>query len=412
VVAFKNIVRIPLPPPGLDSIAEVAAGTQHVALRTRSGQVVVWADPVILSNYSDKAMLTKLGDPATNVTSIASGSHSVIALTDRGEVLCSSVWAEGLPAEGLCSASLKNSNDGIVLAGSAGGKQTAQAIRAGANNVFFVQLTDASGTWVVFHNDGDDGDYEQGPVSSEMLGIKDIADLLVLSSQNRRNYVLATHKAGGQSMATAVSDSESLRLWVAAWVNGQSALSLDRYTGNVVAIASLGNGQELLVLKSGDVVTLRSGATSSVPDYIQGHVERVSAGYDHVVALLHNGSVVAWGDDAFGQVSRVPPEVSSGKALAISAGKYISVAIVDPLPLQPATPLPPPGVHWDEVVGSRAMHLQASMLHVVLHSDPGPCHTPLLNVSVKQQMCLHLLYALVLQTAIRELQLELHWRFK
>jgi alpha-tubulin suppressor-like RCC1 family protein len=167
---------------------------------------------------------------------------------------------------------------------------------------------------------------------------------------------VAEISASGGDVAVLLKDGSML-------VNGCSFSSLDsslldQYTGNVSAVAVSWGGVLLLLLESGRVVPLTSKAElppiAKIPEAIQGHVERVSAGYDHAVALLRNGSVVTWGNDEFGQISDVPPEVTAGKVLAISAGDGFSLAIVDPAvaPSRPAGPLPPPGncVWGDEVM--------------------------------------------------------------
>jgi alpha-tubulin suppressor-like RCC1 family protein len=658
VVAFeRNINKVPVPPPssGLDSIAEVAAGDQHVALRTRSGQVVLWAGPKVFGSARDSEMVAKLGDPATNVTSIASGSHTVIALTDRGEVLCSG------QLNNLCTSLAAGLFWNTTPAGSVGGNQTVRAIRAGANNWFFVQLDDVNRTWV--RNDGlkivlsrlhgrprPGNDPESD--SSESVGDGEVKDLLVLNIVNEfPSLILATFKGGGYALSIADDDNTQLPDWirdtaiasvctvvgtnprhvaallsngsVAVWANSESlpdlpelqpppglgidnqsratslacgtshisvtlangkslawgkitrdgllepqgggsmvltataagefhsvylsrsgnvymagtmeatapnplpdalltpsslatqvaageecavallhgeggavawgsttsgvsnvpptlrsypvvqvaagerhALALladgsvvawgaatvakaklpnvsmvaiaaagqfgaavakddarllvwgsffharffncdqqnwmqdqvrpmvvtgvaeisargmsvavllkdgsvlangcsfwnlnssrlDQYTGNVSAVAASGVGVLLLLLESGRVVPLTSEVElppiARIPEVIQGHVVRVSAGYDHAIALLRNGSVVTWGNDEFGQISDVPPEVMAGKVLAISAGYDFSLAIVDPVvaPSRPAEPLPPPGKCGDEAV--------------------------------------------------------------
>jgi alpha-tubulin suppressor-like RCC1 family protein len=656
LMAFEqNINRVPVPPPssGLDDIAEVAAGFQHVALRTRSGQVVLWAGPEFLSTSTDSESLAKLGDPATNVTQIASGSSIVIALTDRGEVLCSTsvVRVREGSIDGLCSPLRGVSDIRMALAGSARGNQTVRAVRAGANDWFFVQLNDVNGTWML-RNDGLEVDpswlqgrprpgneSETGGGNSKIGG--EVENLIVLDNRGKfPRLILATFKGGGHALSIASDNFAQLPNWisdtamasvctvmgtnprhvvvllsngsVAVWargevlpelqpppglgadeqgratslacgashisvtlVNGQSqawgantrdglleplgggsvaltattagefysvylsrsgnvymagteeeaapntlpyalltptglatqvaaggecavallqgeggvvawgsassgvsnvpptirnyevvqvaagerhALALladgsvaawgdvaevkeklpkvfmvaiaaggrfgaavakdnaqllvwgsfcdpqgwtldqdrptvvtgvsqistssngvavqlkdgsvlvngcygvlgyllDQYTGNVSAVAvSDGGLVVLLLLKSGHVVALTAyevpPLSANIPVAIQGHVERVSVGYGHAIALLRNGSVVAWGDDNYGQVSDIPPEVKAGKVLAISAGDGFTLAIVDPAVAssRPAQQLPPPGKSVDEAV--------------------------------------------------------------
>jgi hypothetical protein len=51
---------------------------------------------------------------------------------------------------------------------------------------------------------------------------------------------------------------------------------------------------------------------------------KVSAGYDHAMALRQDGFVTAWGDNAYGECN-VPPDL--GPCTAVSAGNDFSVAV-------------------------------------------------------------------------------------
>ena len=55
-------------------------------------------------------------------------------------------------------------------------------------------------------------------------------------------------------------------------------------------------------------------------------VTAVAAGYRHSLALKRDGTIVAWGDDQYGQTT-VPTDVHHG--VAISAGARYTLALYD-----------------------------------------------------------------------------------
>jgi len=67
-----------------------------------------------------------------------------------------------------------------------------------------------------------------------------------------------------------------------------------------------------------------SGSITNVPYYLTNAI-MVSCGYDQCVALCSNGSVVAWGGDAYGQ-SDAPSDISN--AVDVLAGQYWSAAVL------------------------------------------------------------------------------------
>ena len=62
-----------------------------------------------------------------------------------------------------------------------------------------------------------------------------------------------------------------------------------------------------------------------MPEVAQAGVIAIAAGASHSVAVKEDGSVVAWGNNEYGQTT-VPPEADSG-VIAVAAGTYHTLAL-------------------------------------------------------------------------------------
>jgi YVTN family beta-propeller protein len=72
----------------------------------------------------------------------------------------------------------------------------------------------------------------------------------------------------------------------------------------------------------GSVITLGGPA---LPGGLS-NIVRIAAGYTHALALRNNGTVVAWGDNTFGE-TQIPPIASN--VVAVAAGNHLSLALKD-----------------------------------------------------------------------------------
>jgi trimeric autotransporter adhesin len=100
-------------------------------------------------------------------------------------------------------------------------------------------------------------------------------------------------------------------------------MKLTHWQNRQLALFSL-----LLALSSAEAVSppgavvVWGGGTPNPPGL--SNVVGVAAGYDHDLALLGDGTVVAWGQDYDGQTN-VPPSLSN--VVAIAAGYYHNLAL-------------------------------------------------------------------------------------
>jgi hypothetical protein len=361
---------LPLPPGGMHGIAEVAAGLNHVAMRTRSGGFLLWADRSTHGfsstlGHLSSAHLDALADPKINVTAIASGLRTTVALTSSGEVLCTGSVVEDLIPEqtgGLCSPVMAggflSSSNAIALAGSGGGQQTALAIRAGPANVFFVQLNDTSagagsGTWVAF-NTGTQRDtnlsWLQGHKGSGRKA-EQVADLLALYDHKGRSVLLATLEGGGRTMVVRVEGEMPLDDLQRASLDGGSGGGVTHVCtvtnegsemgGPAHIAALLTNGSVVVHARPYDggpqrrfleAVSMVGGAgDAGASDSLQppadlatnGSATSLACGVSHISVTLANGSLRAWGIEK--REGILEPPVGGAMALqGTSAGLYHS----------------------------------------------------------------------------------------
>jgi hypothetical protein len=385
------------PPPGIGAdeqsrATSLACGASHISVTLANGQSRAWGP-----NTRD-GLLEPQGGGSVALIATAAGEFHSVYLSRSGNVYMAGTMeaAAGNPlpdalltptglatqvaAGGNCAVALLQGDGGVVAWGSAtsGVSNVPPALRsypvvqvaAGKENALVLLADGSVAAW------GAVAEVKEKLPNANMAAIaagdrfgaavtKDDARLLVWGSIDKEEYIGCDYRIWilDQERPTVVTGVAEIRASsgdIVVLLKDGSVLQngcivvfdsylLDQYTGNVSAVAVSGEGVLLLLMESGHVEALTTHEVpppiASVPEAIQGHVERVSAGYDHAVALLRNGSVVAWGNDDYGQVSDVPPEVTAGKVLAISAGDGFSLAIVDPpvASSRPAEPLPPPG---------------------------------------------------------------------
>jgi len=106
---------------------------------------------------------------------------------------------------------------------------------------------------------------------------------------------------------------------------GMTGAAVPAGLANVVAIGAGADPNGLALLNNGTVVAWGGGdyGVSSPPPGLT-NVIAIAAGYVHSLALKSDGTVVAWGDNSSGQTN-VPAGLSN--VVAISAGEFHSLAL-------------------------------------------------------------------------------------
>jgi alpha-tubulin suppressor-like RCC1 family protein len=281
-------IDVPTLVSGVKFVSSVAAGGRHSLALLANGTVLAWGDNEDLQLGEEGVGLRNVPEPVpglSGVTAIAAGANHSLALLSNGTVMA---WGEnesGQLGDGnTTEASLPVAVKGLT---------NVKAIAAGGN--FSLALLD-DGT-VMAWGDNEEGQLGTGGTkpSTVPVAVKGLSKVAGISA--------------GSEFSLAVLDDGTVDAWGSA------------------AYGELGTepGEE----EEG------GNATSPVPVPSLTGVEQVSAGFSHSLALLTNGTVMAWGQDTDGQVGNgvitksehepVPVSGLTGVS-AVSAGTDDSVA--------------------------------------------------------------------------------------
>jgi hypothetical protein len=132
-------------------------------------------------------------------------------------------------------------------------------------------------------------------------------------------HVVASNVAGVTISSPAQLTISSLVAW--GWnAYGQTNVPVDLSVGQI----SAGAYHNLALLRDGSVIAWGSGAQAIVPPGVT-NVVQVAAGGSYSLALKRDGTVVAWGDDTAGQTD-VPSGVTN--AVRVAAGGSHGLALL------------------------------------------------------------------------------------
>jgi alpha-tubulin suppressor-like RCC1 family protein len=374
--------RIPVPVSGLSGVTSIAAAGPgehgvhgHSLALLSNGTVVAWG-----SNVSGELGDGVEGEPSdvpvpvsglSGVTAIAAGEGHSLALLSDGTV---AAWGENGAGQLGDGSRGEPSDVPVPVSGLSG----VTAVAAGERDSLAL-LSD--GTVVAWGENqaGELGDGVKGEPSDVPVPVSGLSGVTAIA-------------AGGRSNLALLGDGT-----VVAWGSGTDVpVPVSGLTG-VTAIAS-GGDFCLALLSNGTVMAwgeniggaLGDGGSFNenavVPVQVSGltRVMAVAAGGHDGLALLSNGTVMAWGENEFGQLgdgtttrSNVPVPVSSlGGATAIAdAGEHSlavsalpSVTAVQPNagPFTGGTPVSITGTNF---TGATAVRFgSASAVRITLHS--------------------------------------------
>jgi alpha-tubulin suppressor-like RCC1 family protein len=278
---------------GSAGIQALSAGGRHVLALRSGGTVEAWGDDTSgqLGNgtpsTSDNAENPVTVPGLAGVTQVSAGTEDSLALLANGTVMA---WGDNTRGE-LGNGTTTSSDVPVPVSGLSG----VTAVAAGGNDFSAALLSDGH---VMVWGDGENGELGDGHYAN--------SDVPVLVKGLSHVTAIA---AGGESLLALTSAGP-----VKAWGD-----NLD---------GQLGDGGP-------------PGSTN-VPVQVQGLTSAVavSAGYQHSLALLSDGTVMAWGDNGFNQLgmsdgiggiqsSNVPVQVPGLSGVtAISAGGLFSLALL------------------------------------------------------------------------------------
>jgi len=312
-------------------VTAIAAGSYHTVAVKSDGTVVAWGD----NSYGQTTVPAGL----SGVIAVAAGGAHTLALKSNGTVVA---WGNNNSGQVSGTAPVTTAGGNSLMLNVPAGLTNIKAVAAGlehslalANAIFQDNVT----AW---------GSNSNGQIITPLEAAEQIAvgaggsDAVYISSYDGgvgifKDYDLSPH------YRAELQPPMSLKFWqfgnhprpvaVAAGVDHMVAARSD---GTVVAWPTIETIIELGLPYQSEAVAY--GATT-VPDGLTG-VIAVAAGRQHTLALTSNGTVVAWGANHYGQ-SSVPEGVieyalTQGRVLrseglsnvvAISAGDYHSVAL-------------------------------------------------------------------------------------
>ena len=323
-------------PAGLTNVVAIAAGVRHCVAVRADGSVVAWG------KFSPSASGTT--DPApprglTQTAAVAAGEFYSVALASSsapsvlaqplgttlnvGKTVTLAVTATGVP---FPTYQWKRGTTVLSDGGGISGSRSAQLTITNA------QLADSGGYSVVVTN-------PLGTVTSEVATIV-LAPPPAIASRPLSRLL----QEGNAASFTVVAEAGPALSY--QWKhNAQVIAGATSATLNLTAVSMADQGFyeviltnpaggtaasvfNLTVAKADQTVRAwtNDGALSPVGESVTAskRVAAIAEGRDHTLALLVDGTVVAWGDNAFGQTA-VPADLSG--VVAISAGRGFSLAL-------------------------------------------------------------------------------------
>lgn len=250
-------------------VSSISAGEYH-SLALQGGSVVAWGS----STYGQNTVPT---EARSGVTAISAGGEHCLALKNGG------VLAWGYNEYGQSTVPPEAASDVIAIA-------------AGLYHSLALKSDGSVVAW------GYDGIYRQTTVPP---GLTD---------------VIAIAAGYGHSLALKRNGS------VVAWGNADGAgqAPVPNLALNGVSAISAGNAYSMAVI-NGSVVVWGYNESGATPVAGLSGVTAISAGWFHRLYLKNDGSVVAWGDNLYGQAT-VPTSVLAG-VIAVAAGASHSLVL-------------------------------------------------------------------------------------
>ena len=336
---------VPVPVSGLSGVSAISAGGEHSLALLSNGTVMAWGNnrKGQLGNgttvNSDVPVAVK---GLTGVIAISAGGHHSLALLSNG-----TVRAWGANEGGQLGNGTTVSSDVPVAVKEAGGKELSgvSAISAGGEHSLALLSKGTVMAWGA-NEEGQLGDGKTTK-SDVPVAVKGLTGASAISAGGEHSLALlskGTVMAWGSNVAGQLGDgSEQERSDVPVAVEGISGVSAIS-AGGEHSLALLSNGTVMawgsdLVGQLGDG---SFGASSNTPVAVSelSGVSAISAGARHSLALLGTGTIVAWGYNPDGQLgdggvtnSDLPVAVSGlAEVAGISAGGSSSLSYGAPAP--------------------------------------------------------------------------------
>jgi alpha-tubulin suppressor-like RCC1 family protein len=322
----------PVPVTGLSNVTAIAGGSAHSLALLANGTVMAWGD----NSYGQLGTGGGIGNQPTpvaigglsNVTAIAAGYYHSLALLSNGKVMA---WGDGV--ENQLGTGNGNSPTPVAVSG----LSTAVAIAAGQYHSLALL---SNGTVVAWGDNsygqvGDGTDHTARPKPVAVTGLTGVIaisagldhSLALLSNgtvmgwgYNLFGQLGNTTLAFGQQSDSpvAVSGLSNVTGIAAGYFHSMALLA----NGTVMAWGRNDQGQ------LGDGTTLDPNAERYTPQPVSGlsGVTSISSGPSFGLALLSNHTVMSWGNNAYGELgdgtqnTRVAPVPAIGLFGVVALG--------------------------------------------------------------------------------------------
>jgi alpha-tubulin suppressor-like RCC1 family protein len=329
------------PVTGIRGVVAVSSGGAHTLALLSDGTVVAWGSAGLGNGGVEKSDAPLAVSGLGEVTAISAGHDHSLALLGDGTVMAWGYNGQGQLGDG----GTESSDVPVAVSGLAGVK----AIAAGATHSLAL-LSDGT---VMAWGEGywgqlGDGHSGNGVKSTTPRAVKGLSEVTAIAAGT--NYSLALLSDGA---IMAWGSNGYGQLGVGNTENSDVPMAVDNLSGATAISAGgtePGGGQSLALLNNGTVMawgdnesgqlgigTEGNGQRSATPLLVHGltDVTAVSAGGEHSLALVDGGSVMAWGSNRYGQLgtgyfgdnSDIPVDVVGPSEIkSISAGGLGGVA--------------------------------------------------------------------------------------
>ena len=380
---------VPIPATGLNFVTAVAAGKRHSLALLANGTVMAWGyngSGQLGDGTYESSEVPVAVQGLTGVTAIAAGANHSLALLSDGTVMAWGGNESGQLGDG--------SSEGSEVPVAVQGLSSVTAIAAGGEYSLALLKNGTVTAWGRNEagqlGDGDTHNSEAPVTVKGLTGVTAIAagseyGLALLSDGSLKAWgENEVGQLGNPALTQAAEEEEREEedfSDVPVPVEGLSGVTAIT-AGARHSLALLG-GETVMAWGENKYGQLGDGALGGggdVPREVSGlsAVTAVAAGGDHSLALLGNGSVMAWGEDKYGELgngsvseaSDVPTAVTGlHQATAIAADGYQDLVLSEPIPsVTGISPGKGPAVGATEVTITGSNFEQATAVSFGAHS--------------------------------------------
>jgi RHS repeat-associated protein len=324
---------VPVQASGLSGVVDAAAGAFHAVAVKADGTVWAWgygANGQLGNGVVANETVPQQVDGLNRVIDVAGGGVHTVALRADGTVYA---WGDNDYGQ-LGDGTTTDAGTPVAVSGLAG------AVAVDATNIATTALK-ADGTvygWGTGNNNGTSASTVTSPAAITgtgavtALGTGPTAYHTLLPSISGIVWAYGDDSSGQYAMDSTSQSATPRRTLIAtpASVASGNGFSVHIQDDGTVAAAGANNVGQL-----GNNSTTDSSTPVTVSGLTAGTVVSVAAGEDHALAIINDGTVVAWGNNSDGQLgdnsttnSSVPVAVSGiSKAIAVAAGVHWSLAV-------------------------------------------------------------------------------------